>query len=97
MKCPDKVSLLRGAQETRQLSIDKGFLEEVYERYGNDEAWKSIESVFQYLPLAAVIGDSILAVSGGVGDYTSLNEMRVVSRCSKGVEESGLIWDSTTS
>ena len=89
---PDRVSLLRGNQETYHMSKERGFFQEVYTKYGNTEAWREIVRVFDYLPLCAVIGDTYLAVHGDASEYNSLDCIREISRHREDLSKSTLFW-----
>ena len=74
MKCknPDEFLLLRGNHETRDISREYGFLEECKDRYGSVEGekiWEAFNSVFDYLPLAAIVADAIFCVHGGISQF----------------------------
>jgi serine/threonine-protein phosphatase 2A catalytic subunit len=42
-----------------------GFYAECLNRYKGADAWRCFTDMFDYLPLAALIDDSILAIHGG--------------------------------
>jgi serine/threonine-protein phosphatase 6 catalytic subunit len=78
---PDKITLLRGNHESRQITQVYGFYDECNSKYGNVNAWKYCTQVFDYLTLAALIDGSILCVHGGLSpDLRTLDQIRTIPR-----------------
>jgi protein phosphatase len=67
LKFPENCFLIRGNHEFRQVNSEYGFLAEMFERFGDDVLWQRCQTVFGYLPLAAIVGGAIFCVHGGIG------------------------------
>ncbi len=65
IKFPDHIHLLRGNHEAASVNAQYGFYDEC-KRKMNLRVWKAFNLVFNYMPVAAVIEDSILCMHGGL-------------------------------
>ncbi|KAK9458500.1 Metallo-dependent phosphatase-like protein [Lipomyces oligophaga] len=95
-KYPQRLTLVRGNHESRQITQVYGFYEECNNKYGGASVWQYCCQVFDFLALAAIIDGQILCVHGGLSpEIRTLDQIRVVARAQEIPQEGAfcdLVW-----
>ena len=76
-----RVHLLRGNHECRQITQVYGFYDECFRKYGSANIWNVFMNLFDYLPLTALIDNTIFCVHGGLSpSLETLDQIRQLDR-----------------
>lgn len=81
IRYPERITILRGNHESRQITQVYGFYDECLRKYGNANVWKYFTDLFDFLPLTALIDSQIFCLHGGLSpSIDTLDNIRALDR-----------------
>jgi diadenosine tetraphosphatase ApaH/serine/threonine PP2A family protein phosphatase len=85
VRYPQRITILRGNHESRQITQVYGFYDECLRKYGNANVWKYFTDLFDYLPLTAHIENQVFCLHGGLSPtLDTLDHIRALDRVQVG-------------
>lgn len=81
VRYPERVFILRGNHESRQITQVYGFYDECVRKYGSGNVWKLFTDLFDFLPLTALVDNRIFCLHGGLSpSIETLDNVRQLDR-----------------
>lgn len=78
---PDRIWLLRGNHESRQITQVYGFFDECMRKFGTSAVWRMFTDLFDCLPIAAIVNNDTFCCHGGLSpSFDTIDQLRSIDR-----------------
>ncbi|KAJ5068436.1 serine/threonine-protein phosphatase pp2a-4 catalytic subunit [Anaeramoeba ignava] len=90
---PNRITLLRGNHESRQITTVYGFYDECIQKYGSANVWNYFTELFDFLPIGALIDQEIFCIHGGLSPaLKTIDQLKKLDRFQE-IPNEGLMCD----
>ena len=81
IRYPNRITILRGNHETKQICQAYGFYDECSRKYGSSDVWNMFTEVFEFLPVTALVENQMFCLHGGLSpSLDTLDDIRSKKR-----------------